>query len=118
MRQKQTIGLMQFLRGSTNVELKMPGCACYYEGACIFDEPCKVQNGKRCKYFERCVLPTAADMGLNTCVYRKYEKLMKARLKKKKVRHCVCGREMQKHRRYCDLCREQRRKKSNRRKKC
>ena len=44
-------------------EQRNPGCANfdYHYDCCLFRDECLVQMGKRCKYFERAVLPTITD---------------------------------------------------------
>ena len=47
----------------TNKKIRNPGCANfdYHYNCCLFRDECLVQNGQRCEYFERAVLPTIAD---------------------------------------------------------
>jgi hypothetical protein len=54
----------------------MPGCANYdyHYGGCLFADTCLIEQGKRCEYFEKKVLPTAADIGLREQVYALYRK--------------------------------------------
>ena len=61
-----TVGLIAFLKGNSDPKVGMPGCANYdhHYGGCLFADTCSVEEGKRCDYFERVVLPTAADVGL------------------------------------------------------
>jgi len=73
---RRTIGLVTFLKGNTDPAVGIPGCANYdhHHGGCLVGEACKVEQGKRCGYFERAVLPTANDVGLGERVYSLYEK--------------------------------------------
>jgi hypothetical protein len=91
----------------------MPGCANYddYYGGCLFAETCKVQDGKRCEYFERAVLPTATDIGLQELVNRLYAKQTgRKESDKKKIRKCPdCKTEIKPRQRYCDMCSQKRR---------
>ena len=59
----RTVGLNRFLKGITDVKAGMPGCANYdhHESGCVDGEKCKVEQGKRCSYFERAVLPTGDE---------------------------------------------------------
>jgi hypothetical protein len=43
---------------NTDPKAKNPGCANYdhHYGGCLFRDECLVQQGKRCRYFERVVL--------------------------------------------------------------
>ena len=47
----------------TDVKKRNPGCANfdYHYNCCLFRDECLVQNGQRCEYFERAVLPTISD---------------------------------------------------------
>ena len=121
-RQRRTVGLIAFLKGSTDPADGMPGCANYdqHYGGCLFGETCKVQEGKRCGYFERAVLPTAADVGLNDAVYSQYEAQVRIAggglLKRSQVRRCPdCGDEVGPRQRYCENCAKRRRRESYRR---
>jgi hypothetical protein len=112
-KQKRTVGLIAFLKGNTNPEIGMPGCANYdhHYGGCLFRDTCLVQDGKRCRYFERAVLPTAADIGLKALVYSLYEDHigMIERLKIGKIRKCPdCGGELLPRQRYCQRCKRKR----------
>lgn len=135
---KTTVGLLAFLRGSTNPADRMPGCANYdhHHGGCLFcNHPCtkseqecracwdflghsfcKVERGQRCTYFERVVLPTTADMGLQEHVNSQYARHVgtewDCELDGGNIRKCPdCGAELMKRRRYCDKCRDRRRRK-------
>ena len=121
-KQRKTVGLIAFLKGSTDPADGMPGCATYdhHYGGCLFAETCKVEEGQRCGYFERAVLPTAADIGLNDTVYTQYEQQVGiARgglLKREQVRRCPdCGDEVGPRQRYCPNCSKRRRRESYRR---
>jgi hypothetical protein len=123
MKTKRTIGLMAFLRGSTNPEDRVPGCCNYNlnSGGCLCGDKCKVEQGKRCEYFEKAVLPTAADIGLKELVYKLYGKQVgidKEVLKipqKEDARLCPdCGAALKPRHRYCDKCTIKRRRESYR----
>ena len=76
MAKRKTVGLIAFLKGSSNPENKMPGC-CNYDhnsGGCLGKDSCFVEQGKRCGYFEKVVLPTSADLGLKELIYSLYQK--------------------------------------------
>jgi hypothetical protein len=95
-------GLMTFLRGSTDPKDKMPGCANYDHGKqeCLLEtgqgkSDCLVQVGKRCAYFERAVLPTAADIGQIQDLTFAYERATK---------HIVVRTESTKEERFCPDC--------------
>lgn len=121
-KQRKSVGLIAFLKGNTDPAAGMPGCANYdlHYGGCLFEDTCKVQDGKRCSYFERAVLPTAADVGLNDAIYSQYEQQVGiARyglLKRGQVRRCPdCGDEVGPRQRYCLNCSKRRRRQSYRR---
>ncbi len=51
------------LIGDIDPKASMPGCANfdYHYDSCLFRDGCLVQQGKRCDYFERAVLPAIDD---------------------------------------------------------
>ncbi|MCK4294285.1 MAG: hypothetical protein KAY65_13895 [Planctomycetes bacterium] len=119
-RRRRTIGLVAFLKGSTDPKEGMPGCANYdhHYGGCLFAETCLVQQGRRCSYFERLVLPTAADIGLRDRVYSQYEAQcdIDEPLSRREIRRCPdCGGELGFRQRYCTGCSGCRRRKTYRR---
>ena len=121
-KQKRTVGLIAFLKGSTDPKAGMPGCANYdhHQGGCLFGEICKVQGSQRCGYFEKAVLPTAADLGLNEAVYSQYEQQVgiagNGLLRRGQIRRCPdCGDEVGPRQRYCLKCSKRRRRESYRR---
>jgi len=117
---KHRVGLITFLKGDANPERGMPGCANFdhYYGGCLFRKTCLVQDCKRCEYFERAVLPTAADIGLKELVYSLYENHvgMTKGLKIGKIRKCPdCHKaELLPRKRVCPKCKERRRKRTYR----
>jgi len=121
MAKRKTIGLIAFLMGSTNSADKMPGCANYdhYYGGCLYTDTCLVQKGKRCRYFEKAVLPTAADIGLKEWLYSLYQKHLGIELDSElaisNVRRCPdCGAGLKARQKYCDDCSKRRRQDSYR----
>ncbi|MFC1738564.1 hypothetical protein ACFL1G_05895 [Planctomycetota bacterium] len=121
-KRKRTVGLIAFLKGNTDPAIGMPGCANYdhYYGGCLFADNCSVQDGNRCAYFEKAVLPTAADIGLKELVYSLYAKQVgvewDCEVNGTDIRRCPdCGAELRKRQRYCDDCRDKRRRDSDRR---
>jgi hypothetical protein len=121
-RRKRTVGLIAFLRGSTSPENKMPGC-CNYDhdsGGCLDKDCCLVEQGKRCGYFEKVVLPTSVDLGLKELVYSLYQKHVGIAeddplINTANIRPCPdCGAELKPRQRYCDDCKRRRRRKSYR----
>ncbi len=121
MARKRTVGLIAFLKGNTDPAAGMPGCANYDHryGGCLFNDECRVEQGKRCGYFEKAVLPTAADIGLKEVVYLAYEKQVgianDGGLEREPVRLCPdCGVELRPRQRYCDTCGKRRRRQSYR----
>jgi len=120
-KRRRTVGLIAFLKGSTNPAEGMPGCGNYdhHYGGCLFGDKCLVQEGQRCEYFERAVLPTAADIGLKDVVYSAYERQVgiagNGLLKRDQIRRCQCGAELKRRQRYCDDCTAKRRRQTYRR---
>lgn len=118
MKTRRTIGLMAFLKGRTDPRELIPGCANYDHnyGGCLFADKCKVQQGQRCSYFERAVLPTADDIGLGHEVRQLYmEKCgTEGEDGNKGMRACPdCGGALKPRQRYCDSCKEKRKIKTN-----
>ena len=116
---RRTIGLVTFLKGSTDPAASTPGCANYDHryGGCLLGEACKVEQGKRCGCFEQAVLPTANDTGLGEQVYSLYENQtgVKGSLNRAPKRLCPdCGAELKARQRYCDDCTRKRRQKTQR----
>ncbi len=115
-KRRRSVGLITFLKGNTDPAVGMPGCANYdhYYGGCLFGDECLVEQGKRCGYFERPVLPTCEGIGLTEQVYSLYEKHVgidgEGGLSRGPVRRCPdCGAELKPRRRYCDDCQRERR---------
>ncbi len=98
----KAVGLIRFLKGTTDVKAGMPGCANYdrLSGDCLLGKKCKVEQGKRCSYFERAVLPTGGSD-----IREKYESLTGAYIEGETRNLCNdCGRPIPPRRRYCDKC--------------
>jgi len=119
---KQSVGLIAFLKGNTDPAAGMPGCANFdhHHSGCQLAETCLVQEGKRCGYFERAVLPTAADLSLKDTVYSQYEAHVgiagNGLLQREQIRRCPdCGDEVGPRQRYCLKCSKTRRRQSYRR---
>ena len=118
IRRKKTIGLIAFLRGNTSPENQMPGC-CNYDhdsGSCLYKGCCLVEQGERCEYFEKVVLPTSADLGLKELVYSLYQKHVGITeddplINIANIRPCPdCGTELRPRQKYCDVCSKKRRR--------
>jgi hypothetical protein len=104
--QKRSVGLIAFLKGSTDPKVGMPGCTNYdhHYSSCLFGV-CLVELGERCPYFERVVLPTG-----NCDVRQKYEALTGIYVEGQAVNLCGdCGGTIPPRRRYCDRCVQKRR---------
>lgn len=111
---KRNVTLLAFLKGTSDLKDRMPGCANYdhRDGGCLLSNNCAVLTGKRCGYFERAVLPTSAEIGQRDHVYRLYEQAVsviidryKMRRKTGDVRPCPdCGTALRPRQRYCDTC--------------
>ncbi len=113
---KRSIGLIAFLKGSTDPKAGMPGCANYdhhYSG-CLYGG-CLAEAGQRCGYFEKAVLPIAGEIGQQK-IYAAYESLTGADpLARPQARLCPdCGAELKPRQRYCDDCKRKRRRQSYR----
>ena len=124
---RKNIGLIAFLKGSSNSAEMMPGCSDYnhHYGGCAFREGCLVEQKKRCGHFEQAILPTAADIGLKERVCTLYRKQVgiedrfgfDTQLETKPGRNCPdCGAELLPRKRYCEKCTKKRRQDAYRRK--
>ena len=136
-KRKRTVGLLAFFRGSSYPAEGIPGCANYdkHYGGCLFRTAertpsndlleeekskcsCLVQQDKRCAYFEKAVLSTAKDIGLQS-VYSQYEKSIgiegALKISIGSARLCPeCGAGLKLRQRFCDSCSESRRRDSYR----
>lgn len=112
--------LKTFLIGSSNPAELMPGCASYDNGECLFSDSCDVLSGRRCKYFEAAVLPTAADIGQADNIAEQYKKQVGGiesgfdPIEGGGNRRCDCGQPLVKGKQLCPKCRKKRRRESNR----
>lgn len=117
---KKGVGLLTFLKGSSDPRRRMPGCANHHNSKCIANgNDCAVVQGKRCNHFERVILPTAQDIGQKDSIYSQYEKQAgigkRKQLARGEIRSCPgCGAELGRRRRFCDECRRKRRQKTQR----
>jgi hypothetical protein len=118
---KRTVGLIAFLKGNTDPAAGMPGCANFdhHYGGCLLADTCKVQEGQRCGYFERTVLPMAEAICFTDVVYSAYETHVgiagNGLLKRGQVRRCPdCGDEVGPRQRFCLKCSKRRRRQSYR----
>lgn len=119
------IDLIKFLKGDTNPKNGMPGCANYdrHYGSCLFchkdctedkcrtclepQNECLVEQGTRCGYFEKFVLPTAEQIGRLAEISDQYSKHTGAKIlpKERVDRTCPdCGGVLRPRQRYCDKC--------------
>ncbi|MEE9370742.1 MAG: hypothetical protein V3W45_04640 [Sedimentisphaerales bacterium] len=119
MIKQRTVGFIAFLKGSSKPSEQMPGCANYdhHYGGCLFGETCRVEQGQRCGYFEKAILPTAVDIGAGERMHFLYEKQcgLSVTLARGQMRICPdCGTELKPRQRYCDNCKGRRRQKSYR----
>jgi len=116
MAKHRTIGLLSFLRGSSDQNNGTPGCSNYNHehGGCLLcwskcdksvcvacelqDTRCRVELGQRCNYFEKAVLPTAWQIGCGDSILKQYRQKSGEDLigKVKEIKHedtkyCECG---------------------------
>jgi len=100
MARRRTIGFLSFLRGTSDPKDGTPGCANYdhYYGGCLLQEKCNVEEGKRCAYFEKAVLPTAWQIGCGESLLKQYRQKSGDETigKVKEIKHveenlCECG---------------------------
>ena len=108
----KTTSLIQFLKGSTDPKVEIPGCVNYdhHYGGCLFADTCLIQENKRCGYFEKAVLPVG-----DSVIRQKYETLTGVCIKGRVTNLCSdCGKSIPSRRRYCEGCKKKRRQKTNR----
>ena len=117
MKAIRRVALMAFLRGSSDPKDLMPGCANIDRdhGGCLLREKgCLVDRAKRCRWFERAVLPTANQIGQRIELMAEYETRTGAVAYRPKPtetredRRCGCGAPLPPRRRCCDKCQRQR----------
>lgn len=126
------INLKTFVRGHSDPNRKLPGCANFsyhYDGCSLAkvgkvrtNFKCLVLQGKRCNYFEACVLPTAGETGSATSIFAEYDRIrgismlnpMKQQVSKTtKViipsgKTCECGGEVTGKGKRCEDCTKRR----------
>lgn len=99
--------------------LGMP--ALIMRGSKIFPaDKCRVAEGKRCQYFEACVMPLAVKMGAPHLVDEYQNKTNSMILGSTarahvKIRTCGCGTPLAARQRTCDRCQAKKRRESARR---
>ena len=105
----KTPGLILFLKGNSDPKREMPGCA-NYDGGCLFEDECLVEQGQRCAYFEKSVLPTAGQLGLQS-IYDTYEAFTgSGMLRRPQTRLCPdCSTILKPRQRVCEKCSAKRR---------
>lgn len=110
----KAILLKTFLKGTTEPKAGMPGCANYdhhYSG-CLFGD-CLIEQGKRCVYFEKAVLPTG-----NSVIRQKYEDMMGIYIKGPAANLCSdCGSPIAPKMKCCDKCKKKRQRATYRQRK-
>jgi hypothetical protein len=112
------VGLLTFLKGSSNPSDHMPGCANYdqHYGGCLFSETCKVEYGHPCRHFEKAVLPTSNGIGQGISITSQYEARVHCTAGRfsaasREDRRCPdCGNPLLPRRRYCEKCRGRRKR--------
>ena len=95
-------------------------CANYYENGCVYDHPCLVFEGKRCKYFEKSVLGPA-DYKFRLPGYD-YQKIFRQYAVfhnhlygvEVELRKCECGEILKPRQRRCEKCSKKRARTTNR----
>jgi hypothetical protein len=114
------MGLKQFIKGTTDPKDQTPGCANYdsHYGGCLYADTCMVEQGKRCSFFERSVLPTASQLKDGHWIIDEYQRTVGSNrplgITLTKVNFCECGATIPIGRRYCDTCKRRQRAKTKR----
>ncbi len=110
--------LKRFVKGDRKNPNCFYGCAGWKNGKCIFGS-CRVLKGEKCRYFESHVLPPESyrfypDQKILRKIRNEYfENIGRPhKFRDRPIRMCPdCGKnELPKRRRYCDKCRDRRRK--------
>ena len=102
--------LRAFIAGSSNPKDNIPGCSNLDGINCIWnDSGCLVDQGKKCLYFEKAVLPTAEDIGKSEYMRKAYAKQIGLDSDKVSAsdssRHCPgCDTELQAGEKFCRSC--------------
>jgi len=113
---KKSISLLVFIKGDH--QHNIPGCANYYNDGCVLRRTCKIEKGKRCLYFEKTVLPVAAELGIGGSIGDAYaDKVGLVGFRPqmtKEARRCLCGAILLSRQRYCEKCSKRRRRESYR----
>jgi len=111
------ISLKSFIIGSSDPNKFTPGCADldrHRPGDCFRHGTCVVMDGQSCLYFEKAVLPTAAETGKIMEMTALYEAKVGKMARPTKgmaradQRLCDCGAPLAPKRRYCEKCRKRR----------
>lgn len=116
----QNISLTAFIKGNHSSKPPIPGCASYdtHYGGCVYAVHCKVEQGKRCGYFERAVLPVAAQLGIGGLIGDAYaDKVHLVGFRPKMTRDarlCGCGAPLKPRQRLCEKCAVEKRRKTYR----
>ncbi len=112
---------MKKTKESTIIAFLKDNCANYdrHYQKCLFADTCRVFDGQRCGYFEKCVLgPLDYKYKLPGYDYSKlfaqYSELTGAQTQRVKVRRCGCGAVLNLRQRFCGSCAKKRAKESNR----
>lgn len=107
---------MKKTKESTIVAFLKDNCANYdrHYQKCLFADSCRVFDGQRCGYFEKCVLgPPDYKYKLPGYDYSKlfaqYAELTGAQRQRVKVRRCGCGAVLSPRQRFCESCAKKRR---------
>lgn len=102
-------GLKTFILGNSNPDRYLPGCSNYdrhYE-VCMDGNPCRVMEGKRCRYFEKAVLPIAQESGRDK-VLDEYNSLADTLFLSSSKICEMCSAPVQGRNRFCDKCKKKR----------
>jgi hypothetical protein len=73
-------------------------------------EKCRVAEKKRCTYFEKCVLPIAAQRGSGDVIDAYKSLAGQTAAIKFKARFCACGNPLASRDRYCESCKTKKRR--------
>lgn len=124
MRQRRRhSGLLEFIRKTCpNYDGHYGYCRCFDDSVLVNGklqpvqehERCLIQRGERCGLFEKVLLGIARQDGIYDRISGQYVQVNRA-IRRVTVRRCPdCGAELLPRRRYCDSCKERRRRKTNR----
>lgn len=108
---------MSKIKETTLTRFIKDNCANYdrHYQSCLFADSCKVLDGQRCGYFEKCVLGLPDYKGRlpdydYAKLFAQYAELTDAPSQAVEQRRCKCGNPLSQRQRFCDVYYQKKRK--------